>query len=400
MNAARASQIRCGRRPQGWRRAIECALSTLAAAATCAAADVTERNGPIRIGAVSSLSGPAQFPESSAAVRAYFDVVNAGGGIRGRRLELIVEDDRGDPAQAVRAARRLVEEHRVVALAGSASVVDCASNAAVYRQAGVMSLQGTGVEPACFASSHVVPVNTGPYLALRNALQYARSLGSTRPCAFIVDLPGTRGTFQSVLAAWSVQSGVAIAHAVHFNPGDDPAALVRQAVDKRCDAVVHTGVEPMVLQWAHAAQQTPQLARVPTIFLTPAYTERVAAEVRASALPIYCMAEFEPWSSRSMSLTDWRAVMRRGRVPLSSFSQGGYVAAQVLVRVLRGMEGDITRERVADALRSVSNMELGMIGAPFSVGSGVAHNPNRATLPMRLDQGSWRIASPSWVVAP
>jgi hypothetical protein len=96
-------------------------------------------------------------------------------------------------------------------------------------------------------------------------------------------------------------------------------ALLLQAADKRCDSVVHTGVEPMVLQWVRAAQQTKVLAGVPTIFLTPAYTERVAVELRASALPIYCMAEFEPWSSRSMSLTDRRAVMRRGNpVPAPS----------------------------------------------------------------------------------
>lgn len=379
---------------------MACALAALTATMPCIAAGVVERLGPIRIGAVSSLSGPAQFPESSAAVRALFDVVNADGGVRGRRLELIVEDDRGDPAQAVRAARRLVDEQHVVALVGSASIVDCASNAAFYRQSGVMSLQGTGVEPACFTSSHVVPVNTGPYLAMRNALQYTRTLGSTRPCAFIVDLPGTRNAYQSVLAAWSEQSGTAIAHTVHFSPSADPMALLLQAADKRCDSVVHTGVEPMVLQWVHAAQQAKVLAGVPTIFLTPAYTERVAVELRASALPIYCMAEFEPWSSRSMSLTDWRAVMRRGKVPLSSFSQGGYVAAQILVRVLRDIDGEMTRERVADALRAVSGMQLSMIGTPFSVGNGDAHNPNRAALPMRLEHGTWRIASPFWVVAP
>lgn len=367
---------------------------------SCMAASVVERNGPIRVGAVSSLSGPAQFPESSAAVRALFDLVNADGGVRGRRLELIVEDDRGDPAQAVRAARRLVDDQHVVALVGSASIVDCASNAAFYQQAGVMSLQGTGIEPACFTSSHVVPVNTGPYLATRNALQFARTLGSKRPCAFILDLPGTRSSYQSVLSAWSEQSGVAVAHTAHFSPSDDAVALVRQAVDKRCDSVVHTGVEPMVLQWVHAAQKTQLLAGVPTIFLTPAYTERVATELRQSVLPIYCMAEFEPWSSRSLSLTHWRAVMRRGKVPMSSFSQGGYVAAQVFVRVLRDMEGELTRERVADALRAVSGMQLSMIGTPFSVGSGGAHNPNRAALPMRLEQGTWRISSPSWVVAP
>lgn len=388
------------RKKTHWRRAMACALAALTFAIPCMAADVVERNGPIRVGAVSSLSGPAQFPESSAAVRALFDVVNANGGIRGRRLELIVEDDRGDSAQAVRAAHRLVDEQHVVALVGSASIVDCASNAAFYQQANVMSLQGTGIEPACFNTSHVVPVNTGPYLATRNALQYTRALGSKRPCVFILELPGTRNTYQSVLAAWSAQSGVAVANTVHFNPADDVMILLRQAAEKKCDAVVHTGVEPMVLQWVNAVQKTSLLAGVPTIFLTPAYTERVATELRDLALPIYCMAEFEPWSSRSMSLSDWRAVMRRSKVPMSSLSQGGYVAGQIFVRLLRDMEGEVTRERVAAALRAVSEMQLSMIGTPFSVGSGGAHNPNRATLPMRLEQGAWRISSPFWVVAP
>lgn len=89
------------RKKTHWRRAMACALTALTALTatmSCMAASVAERNGPIRVGAVSSLSGPAQFPESSAAVRALFDVVNADGGVRGRRLELIVEDDRGDPA--------------------------------------------------------------------------------------------------------------------------------------------------------------------------------------------------------------------------------------------------------------------------------------------------------------
>lgn len=120
---------------------------------------------------------------------------------------------------------------------------------------------------------------------------------------------------------------------------------------------------------------------------------RPVISVSGARMPLYSMAEFEPWSSRSPSLTDWRSVMQRGKVPLSSFSQGGYTAAQLFVRILRGMEGRITRARVTEALRSVKDMEL-------SIGLESAHNPNRATLPMKLEQGRWRIASPFWVVAP
>ncbi|MES2942041.1 MAG: ABC transporter substrate-binding protein [Pseudomonadota bacterium] len=378
-----------------------CAAVSALVVLPCAAAGEAARNAPLRIGSVSSLTGPARFPESSAAVRAYFDSVNASGGIRGRQLELIVEDDKGDPAEARNVARRLVDEQGVLAMVGSASIVDCASNAEHYQRSDLMSIQGTGIEPECFASSHVVPVNTGPYLSLRNALQFARdTLKASRPCAIIFDLPGTRAAYDDVMRVWSRESGVGMTHVARFAPGDDVEALIRQATARQCDAVVHTGVEPMVLEWVRAAQRLGLLAVVPTIFLTPAYTERVATELHFATLPIYCMAEFEPWSSRSPSLTDWRSMMQRAKVPPSSFAQGGYVAAHVLVRTLRGIDGELTRQRVSAALRSVANLDLAMVGTRFSIGTSSRHNPNRAALPMKLERGIWRIASAFWVVAP
>lgn len=356
---------------------------------------------PIRVGAVSSLTGPTPFPESSAAVRAYFDSVNAGGGVAGRKLDLVVEDDRGDPAHARAVAKRLASDPKVLALVGSASIVDCTTNGAVWQAAGLIALQGTGVEPACFNTSHIVPVNTGPYLSMRNALQFARTrLKAQRLCAFLFDISGMRPAYEATIERWQQEDGRPLALTRYFAPADDPVALVKQAAEARCDAVVHTGVEPLVIAWVKAAQQQVMLSSVPMLFLTPAYTERVATELGSASMPLFAMAEFEPWSSRSPSLTDWRNVMRRGKVPLSSFSQGGYTAAQLFVRTLRGMQGEITRARMTEALRSVNEMELSMIGTKLSIGQEAAHNPNRATLPMKLEQGRWRIASPFWVVAP
>lgn len=378
-------------------RTAWCVLLLSCGTGAAMAADLS----PIRVGAVSSLSGPATFPESSAAVRAYFESVNAGGGVAGRRLELLIEDDKGDPAHARDAAKRLASDPKVVALVGSASIVDCTTNSAAWQAGGLMALQGTGVEPACFNASHIVPVNTGPYLSMRNALQFARTtLKAQRPCAFLFDIPGMRPAYEAMVERWQREDGRPLTLTRYFTPADDPAALVKQAGEAHCDAVVHTGVEPLVLAWVKAAQQQPALASVPTVFLTPAYTDRVANELGSANLPLYAMAEFEPWSSRSPSLTDWRNVMQRGKVPLSSFSQGGYTAAQLFVRALRGIEGEITRARVTEALRSVKEMELSMIGTKLSIGQEAAHNPNRATLPMKLEQGRWRIASPFWVVAP
>ena len=53
---------------------------------------------------------------------------NAAGGINGRKIELIVHDDRGNRAEAVAVARKLIEQDKVVAIvSGSLSLTSIAA---------------------------------------------------------------------------------------------------------------------------------------------------------------------------------------------------------------------------------------------------------------------------------
>ncbi len=383
-------------------RAVACLFGLCAAfaPASTVAADKGLRS-PIRVGAVSSLTGPIPFGESTDAAKAYFDKINTLGGVNGRKIELVIIDDAIDPARARRAAQQLIDDNQIVGLVGGASAVDCSVNAASYERAGLMALLGTGVETTCFNSSHLIPLNTGPFRSLKNALHFSRTtLRSSQICAFVLDLAGMRAPMQSALDEWGQQAGNRLAQVAFFRPGADAHELVKQAMAAKCDVVVHSGLEPMVLEWVRAVQQNPGAKKLATVFLTPAYTARVAAELGSPSVPVYCLTEFEPWSSRSAALVDWRETMRQAKVPLSSFSQGGYSAAQLFVRIVRGMEGDVTRKKLADAVRSVNDMNLSMLGASFAVGEGKAHNPNRTNLAMKLESGTWRIASPFWMETP
>ena len=84
--------------------------------------------------------------------------------------------------------------------------------------------------------------------------------------------------------------------------------------------------------------------------------------------------------------------MVQGSVPLTSLSQGGYVAASVFISVLRGIEGDITRESVTRAFKTLKERKVPLMGTPFSFGQAAGHNPNRAAVPVRLDAGKWVVA--------
>lgn len=347
--------------------------------------------GPIKVGAVSSV---ALFPESTAAVRAYFDAVNATGGIRGRKLQLVVEDDRIEPQAAARAAQKLVETDEVVANVGSASALECAVNAKYYGEKNFVSIQGTGVDPVCFDSPNIAPVNTGPYVGTAVALKFlAEVRRRNRICIVTVAYaPPQKPAFEKAVADWSRRSGHTLAYsAIGIAPEDDVTVHIKGAMQARCEGLVFTAIEPAVIAWVKAARAL-KAEGIEWVFLTPAYTQNVADTLKAEGNGIYAISEFEPWSSRSGMLTDWRNVMVKGSVPLTSFSQGGYVAASVFVNVLRGIEGDINRDSVTRAFKTLTERKVPLMGTPFSFGQAARHNPNHAAVPVRLDAGKWVVA--------
>lgn len=75
---------------------------------------------PIVIGQAIDLSGPngSIGRDYVAGIKTCFDMLNASGGVNGRRIQYIVRDDRGEPSAAARAASELIERDQVDYLFG------------------------------------------------------------------------------------------------------------------------------------------------------------------------------------------------------------------------------------------------------------------------------------------
>jgi len=77
-------------------------------------------SGPIKIGAIFAVTGPASFlgaPEAKTA-QMFIDKVNKEGGVLGRKLELVLKDSAASPEKAVSFAKQLIEEDKVLAIIG------------------------------------------------------------------------------------------------------------------------------------------------------------------------------------------------------------------------------------------------------------------------------------------
>lgn len=93
------------------------------AAAALAAACALRAEEPIRVGEYASLTGKeASFGQSShKGITMAFEEINAAGGVLGRRIELITEDNQTVPGQSATAAKKLIARDKVVALLGEVS---------------------------------------------------------------------------------------------------------------------------------------------------------------------------------------------------------------------------------------------------------------------------------------
>ncbi|KQV90484.1 ABC transporter substrate-binding protein [Rhizobacter sp. Root1221] len=352
-------------------------------------------NEPIRVGSVSTLTGPGSTVAWRAA-KAYFDAVNAAGGVGGRRIDYQVLDDRADPQAAQQAAARLVADPGVVALAGGSSVLECAFNHAVYEKAGLMSIPGAGVDPACFGSPAIAPVNAGPYVSTANALSFARDvLKHDRLCVVAPALPGMVDAFRDIVARWAIGRAGTPPTIDLYRIEAPLDGIVQQVAARRCQAVIYSGPEGLAIDWVLKARAA--LGGVDHVFLASVYTSGVLRAVGVSGEGIYVLAEFEPWSGSSLQLADWRGLMLARGIEASSLSQGGYLAAQVLVKVMRGIRGPITRASVTEALRTMQPIANSLADEPFVFGPASQHQPHRSALPLRLTNGRWRIAHARWV---
>ncbi|HET9764035.1 MAG TPA: ABC transporter substrate-binding protein, partial [Casimicrobiaceae bacterium] len=106
--------------PTGPRRRFLQATGALALTGL-APAIVRGQGEPLQLGVLTPLTGAGGFdgPRMAKAMQAVMDEVNAAGGLLGRKVVLVVQDDQTNPEAAVRAARQLIDVTKVPAIMGT-----------------------------------------------------------------------------------------------------------------------------------------------------------------------------------------------------------------------------------------------------------------------------------------
>ena len=111
------------RRMNGWTRVAWAVVVAAGLAAGLATPQILRAQGkePIKVGLIQPLSGPIAAAGSyiTNGARIAVDRVNAKGGVLGRPLELVIEDNKSDPAETRNAAEKLIVRDKVPVIIGA-----------------------------------------------------------------------------------------------------------------------------------------------------------------------------------------------------------------------------------------------------------------------------------------
>jgi len=143
--------------------------------------------GPIVIGLVGTLSGPAGALNAPMAqgVQAWADMTNQRGGLFGRQVQVVRVDDGGDPSRHVAAVRDLVENRKVVAFVGNVTQF-ALDSARGYLESKQVPLIGAGCDVEGMETSDIFFSQCPPFANLvENIFRAQAKYGEGRKLAVI-----------------------------------------------------------------------------------------------------------------------------------------------------------------------------------------------------------------------
>lgn len=208
---------------------------------------VRAQGAPIRLGTLTPLTGAGgpYGPVMANCVRTVINEVNGAGGVLGRQVQLVSEDDQTNPEAGVRAARKLIDVDRVAAIMGTWASSVTTAVAPLCWEGRVFLATVSGADSITALPHNGWLVRTQPNTTLqgRKFGEYALELGARRLFFMAPQTPFTQSQFTNMKAA--LERGGGVAELLVYD-ANKPALRteVDQALRFRPDIIVMGGYTP------------------------------------------------------------------------------------------------------------------------------------------------------------
>jgi branched-chain amino acid transport system substrate-binding protein len=356
------------------------ALTTLGLALTLTPAMAQKQYDPgatdteIKIGNINPYSGPASaYGLIGKTIAAYFNKVNAEGGINGRKVNFITYDDAYSPPKAVEQARKLVESDEVLLIFQS---LGTPSNSAIQKYMNAKKVPQLFVATGAtkWGDPKHFPWTMGwqpPYQS--EGRIYAKYLLEKYPNAKIGILYQNDDYGKDYVKGMKDGLG---AKAASMIVSEQPYETSDPTVDSQIVNLKASGADVFfnVTTPKFAAQAIKKAAEIgwKPLHLLNNVSQSVGGVLKPAGLDnskdilstYYLKDPTDPTWKDDAGYKEWLAFMDKyfpDGDKTSSFTAYGYTAAQTLVQVLKQCGDNLTRENVMKQAANLKNLELGML---------------------------------------
>lgn len=328
------------------RRAV---LKALAAGASLGPVAAWAQQEPIKIGSVLSLTGPGAGlgqPERSGMLLAE-KVLNERGGIGGRPIKILIEDDGSKPDLAKSKAENLIFGEKVLAFIGPSLTASTGAIAAITNAEKMAQVTFTGLGPAIELTYktlyHVLPPQV---LNARAMLEYTTRSAKAKKIGVLHDT-GYGQAVMASLQAVSASYGIEYVAVERFEVGaSDVSAQAAKVRAANPDIVFVIATSPVPFRNARQMKITQQI--VAAIGSASFDYVRGMGEFADDIV----FAEFVVGENPLPHQAEFVDLYRKANNALpKNFEAAGWDAVNVVVRAIKKVGANASREAVAIALR-------------------------------------------------
>jgi len=341
---------------------------------------------PIPLGAIATNQPGTSFTDIPNMAKAYFDCVNANGGINGHPIKLYIETEQTNPAQIAADAKQLVQTDKVVGIVGNTSIIECSVNSSYWAKLGFYIID-SGIAPECYSTPNSAAVNMGPRYSSDGAVQYALAQHVSKVVFDQANVPGT-GYIAAGPNALAKAANTPIVDLTENVPISDANSVAIKEVNDAGPngAVILNFTPPQALVILQAAQKLGLEDHVKLWGCsTPCNTDFLAQSLGSKwNSKLFVNAELAPpddTNTPSMSL--YEAILKQYgssvQGGIGSFSQMGFTEAEIAVHALESIAGPpYTVQNVNAAFKAVKDFNTGQLCQLWTYGSYPLHIPNNS----------------------
>ena len=362
-------------------------------------AGVAATGTPIPLGSIVTDQTGTSFADIANMAQAYFNCVNANGGINGHPIKYYIEKEQTNASQIASLSKQLVQTDHVVGIVGNTSIIECSVDHSYWEGQGYYIID-SGIAPECYSTSNSAAVNMGPRYSSDGAVQYAIT---QHPSKIVFDQANVPGTTYIAAGpnAIAKAAGVPIVDKTATPPVADANSVAIDLVSSagKDGAVVLNFTPPDALSILSAAQKLNIEGNVKLwACSTPCNTDFLAKSLGPKWNgKIFVNAELTPPDGTNTPTRNlYKAILSQYGSAVTggigSFSQMGFVEAELMVKALESVTGDYTVSSVNAAIKGLKDVNTGMLCQQWTYGNYSSHLPNNMDYTTTANNGQMTLA--------